>query len=115
MPPKIQRVGIVFSSTPMANKHLVEAFRQALRELGYVEGQTILLEIRWAEGRTERMPELVAELVGLKVDVLVVTNALTALAAKNATLTIPIVMGANDPVGLGLVASLSRPGGNVTG
>jgi len=115
MPPKIQRVGIVFSSTPMANKHLVEAFRQGLRELGYVEGQTILLEIRWAEGRSERMPEIIAELVGLKVDVLVALTGPAALAAKNATQTIPIVMIAIDPVGLGLVASLSRPGGNVTG
>src|SRR5215475_7385405 len=115
MPPKIQRVGIVFSSTPTANKHLVEAFRQGLRELGYVERQTILLKIRWAEGRSERMPELVAELVGLKVDVLVALTGPAALAAKNATQTIPIVMMAPDPVGLGLVGSLSRPGGNVTG
>jgi len=113
--PKIPRVGIAFSSTPMANKHLVEAFRQGLRELGYVEGQTILLEIRSAEGRSERMPELMAELVGLKVDVLVASGAPAALAAKNATQSIPIVMTASDPVGLGLVGSLSRPGGNVTG
>jgi putative ABC transport system substrate-binding protein len=115
MQPKIRRVGIVFSSTPMANKHLVEAFRQGLRELGYVEGQTILLEIRSAEGRSERIPELMAELVGLKVDVLVASGAPAALAAKNATQSIPIVMTASDPVGLGLVGSLSRPGGNVTG
>ena len=113
--PKIPRVGCAFVATPAVAKHNIEAFRQALRELGYVEGQTILLELRWAEGRAERIPELVAELVGLKVDVLLVTNGLAALAAKNATQTIPIVMGANDPVGLGLVASLSRPGGNVTG
>jgi len=99
----------------MANKHNVETFWQALRELGYVEGQTIVLELRWFEGRPERAPQLVAELVGLKVDVLVLVTAPAALAAKNATQTIPIVMGANDPVGLGLVGSLSRPGGNVTG
>src|SRR5215470_15907888 len=74
-----------------------------------------LLELRWAEGRVERMPELVAELVGLKVDVLVVVSTPAALAAKNATQTIPIVMLAPDPVGLGLVGSQSRPGGNVTG
>jgi putative ABC transport system substrate-binding protein len=110
--PKIPRVGFVFSST---SNHLLEAFRQALRELGYVEGQTILLEIRWVEGRVERLPELVVELVGLKVDVLVVASSLAALAAKNATQTIPIVMMGTDPVGLGLVGSLSRPGGNVTG
>jgi putative tryptophan/tyrosine transport system substrate-binding protein len=113
--PKIRRVGIVFVSTPMANKHLVEAFRQGLRELGYVEGQTILLEIRWAEGRPERARQLVTELVGLNVDVLVAPTGPAALAAKNATQTIPIVMSAIDPVGLGLIGSLSRPGGNVTG
>jgi putative tryptophan/tyrosine transport system substrate-binding protein len=99
----------------MASKHLVEAFRQALRELGYVEGQTIVLELRWFEGRPERAPQLVAELVGLKVDVLVAATGPAAVAAKNATQTVPIVMSANDPVGLGLVGSLSRPGGNVTG
>src|SRR5262252_4979274 len=113
--PKIPRVGCVFVTTPTMNKHLVEVFRQALRELGYVEGQTIVLELRWAEGRLERIPELVAVLVGLKVDVLVAVSTPTALAAKNATQTIPIVMVAGDPVGLGLVASLARPGGNVTG
>jgi putative ABC transport system substrate-binding protein len=113
--PKIPRVGLVFGSTATTNKHNIEAFRQGLRELGYVEGQTILLEIRWAEGRVERMPELVAELVGLKVDVLVASTFPAALAAKNATQTIPIVMMVPDPVGLGLVSSLSRPGGNVTG
>src|SRR5262245_56812101 len=99
--PKIPRVGCVFSTTPVASNHNIEAFRQGLRELGYDEGQTILLEIRWAEGRLERIPELVAELVGLKVDVLVAVTTPAALAAKNATQTIPIVMLAPDPVGLG--------------
>jgi putative ABC transport system substrate-binding protein len=99
----------------MANKHLVEAFLQRLRELDYVEGQTIVLELRWFEGRPERAPQLVAELVDLKVDVLVAGTAPAAVAAKNASQTVPIVMSANDPVGLGLVGSLSRPGGNVTG
>jgi putative tryptophan/tyrosine transport system substrate-binding protein len=113
--PKIPRVGCIFVSNPTSNKHLVEAFRQGLRELGYVEGQTIVLELRWAEGRLERIQELVAELVGLKVDVLVAVTTPAALVAKNATQTIPIVMVAGDPVGLGLVASLARPGGNVTG
>jgi putative ABC transport system substrate-binding protein len=112
--PKIPRVGYVFGSTPTAATY-IEAFRQGLRELGYVEGQTIVLELRWAEGRAERMPELVAELVGLKVDVLVAVSNSAALAAKNATQTIPIVVLAVDPVGQGLVGSLSRPGGNVTG
>ena len=86
---------------------------QALRELGYVEGKNLVLE--WRSADLQPMPELVAELVGLKVDVLVAVTAPAALAAKNATQTIPIVMIANDPVGLGLVGSLSRPGGNVTG
>jgi len=113
--PKIPRVGCIFVSNPTSNKHLVEVFRQGLRELGYVEGQTIVLELRWAEGRLERIPEVVAELVGLKVDVLVAVTTPAALVAKNATQTIPIVMVAGDPVGLGLVASLARPGGNVTG
>src|SRR5262249_2295997 len=110
--PKISRVGCVFASTPTMN---IDVFRQGLRELGYVEGETIVLELRWAEGRLERIPELVAELGGLKVDVLVAVTTPAALAAKNATQTIPIVMLAPDPVGLGLVGSLSRPGGNVTG
>jgi putative ABC transport system substrate-binding protein len=91
------------------------AFKHSLQELGYVEGQTIALEIRWAEGRTERMIELAAELVRLDVDVLVAANSAAATAAKHATRTIPIVMFAGDPVGLGLVASLARPGGNLTG
>jgi putative tryptophan/tyrosine transport system substrate-binding protein len=112
---KIARVGVIIGGTPAAGGHIFEAFRQGLRQLGYVEGQTIALEVRWAEGRYERLPELVAELVRLKVDVLVVGNSPAALAAKNATRTIPIVMFAGDPVGLGLVASLARPGGNLTG
>ena len=110
--PKIPRVGYVLGAAPARG---TEAFRQTLRELGYVEGQTIVLELRWAEGRFERLPELVAELVGLKVDVLVAGGSPAALAAKNATQTIPIVMVGINPVGLGLAASLSRPGGNVTG
>jgi len=89
--PKIPLVGCVVSSTPTLAKPYIEAFRQGLGELGYVEGQSILLEIRWAEGHLERMPELVAELVGLKVDVLVAPSGPAALAAKNATQTIPIV------------------------
>jgi len=113
--PKIPRVGCVASSTPTLAKPYIEEFRQGLGELGYVEGQSILLEIRWAEGHVERMPELVAELVGLKVDVLVAPSGPAAVAAKNATQTIPIVMMAFDPAGLGLIGSLSRPGGNVTG
>ncbi|HKF74137.1 MAG TPA: ABC transporter substrate-binding protein [Stellaceae bacterium] len=113
--PKIPRVGFIGGARPTETAHVFEAFRQGLRELGYVEGQTIMLEVRWAEGRLERIPELVAELVRLKVDVLVAANSSVSLAAKNATRTIPIVIFAGDPVGLGLVVSLARPGGNLTG
>ncbi len=94
----------------------MEGFRQGLRELGYVEGQNIFLEYRWADGRPDRLPALAAELVRLNVDVIVTGGEQAILAAKRATSTIPIVMGAsNDPVGAGLVTSLARPGGNVTG
>src|SRR5215813_4321631 len=101
------------SATPTAGG--LEAFQHGLRDLGYVEGQTIVLEVRWAEGRSERMPELAAELLRLKVDVLFVGTTQAALAAKKATGTIPIVMISGDPIGLGLVTSLARPGANVTG
>jgi len=114
-PPKIPRVGWIAGGPLQTNKHVFEAFRQGLRDLGYVEGQTIALEPRSADGHMERMPGLVDELIRLKIDVLIVTNSPAALAAKKATRTIPIVMFAGDPVGLGLVTSLSRPGGNVTG
>jgi ABC-type uncharacterized transport system substrate-binding protein len=110
--PKIPRVGVVQAATPARG---LEAFRQGLRELGYVEGQTIILELRSAEGRIERIAELVAELVSLKVDVLVAGGTPAILAVKNATQTIPIVMVGVNPVGLRLAATLSRPGGNVTG
>ena len=96
-------------------ERMVAALRQGLSELGYIEGKTIAIEFRTAEGRSERIPELVAELVGLKVEVLLTGSSPGALAAKKATGTIPIVMVATDPVGLGLVDSLARPGGNVTG
>jgi putative ABC transport system substrate-binding protein len=97
-------------------QRLVEAFHQGLRELGWVEGQNIAMESRYAEGRYERLPALAAELVRLKPDVIVAGITAAALAAKNVTRTIPIVVGVSlDPVGSGLVASLARPGGNVTG
>ena len=111
--PKIQRIGYIASAGSTMGDHLVAAFRQGLTQLG--QGQTIALEVRYAEGHSERIPELVAELVGLKMDVLVVGSSVTALAAQKATRTIPIVMVAADPVGLGLVASLARPEGNLTG
>ena len=111
------RVGYLFATTSSENQDLVKAIREGLRELGYVEGRTIALEIRWAEGRYERLPALVAELVHLKVDILVVATTPGALAAKSASdSTIPVVMVAvGDSVGSGLVASLARPGGNLTG
>jgi putative ABC transport system substrate-binding protein len=113
---KVPRIGILFSGTEAATVHNTDAFRQGLRDLGYIEGENILVEYRYAEGKTERFPSLVAELVQLKVDVLV-TGSLTVIrAAKQATKTIPIVMMTlDDPVATGIVDSLARPGGNITG
>jgi putative ABC transport system substrate-binding protein len=109
-------VGYVFATTSSETTDLLLAIRQGLHERGYVEGRTINLEVRWAEGKYERLPALVDELVRLRVDVLVVATTPGAMAAKSATNTIPIVMVAvGDPVGSGLVASLARPGGNLTG
>ncbi|HSF56776.1 MAG TPA: ABC transporter substrate binding protein [Candidatus Binatia bacterium] len=94
----------------------MNAFRQALRELGYIEGQNIAFVYRYAEGKRDRLPELAADLVRLNVDLIVTTGEPPARAAKSATTTIPIVMAnSGDPVGSGFVASLARPGGNVTG
>ena len=110
---KVPRIGILRTGSPP--DPFVEAFREGLRELGYVEGQNVNIEYRWAEGRDDRLPSLAAELVRLKVDV-IVAGGTQALAAKQHTTTIPIVMPiAADPVRAGLVASLARPGGNVTG
>jgi putative ABC transport system substrate-binding protein len=115
-PAKVPRIGFLSVSSPTDNPHLLEAFRQGLRELGYVEGQTITIEYRFAEGRPERLPALAAELVRLKVDVIVTGAPSAPEAAKLATSTIPIVFaGAGDAVAVGLVASLARPGGNITG
>ena len=113
---KVPRVGVLSSesrSTPVLRG--VDEIRQGLRELGYVEGQTIAIEYRWAEGKEERFPDLAAELVHLKVDVIVATVAAAVRAAKHATKTIPIVMVVNDPVAAGFVATVARPGGNITG
>jgi len=113
---KVFRIGYLDGSTAFGNAALVDAFRQELSKLGWIEGKNIAFERRFAEGKTERLPELAAELVRLKVDLIVVSGQLVALAAKKATTTIPIVMAYHgDPVGTGLVASLARPGGNVTG
>jgi putative ABC transport system substrate-binding protein len=111
---KIPRIGLLLQASPTEPQ--VEAFRQGLRDLGYVEEKNILLEYRHTEGKPDRLPRFAAELVSLKVDVIVVVGALATSAAKNATREIPIVMAiAGDPVGSGHVASLGRPGGNITG
>jgi putative ABC transport system substrate-binding protein len=113
---KVSRIGLLSGSSTTASARHVEAFRQGLRELGWVEGQSIAIEYRFAEGRVDRLPDFAAELVRLKVDVIVAGPTPGAVAAKNATGTIPIVMtNAADPIELGLIASLARPGGNVTG
>ena len=115
-PGKIFRIGFLDTSTASGSAVLVEAFRQELSKLGWIEGKNITIEYRFAEQKHERLPELAADLVRLKVDLIVVSGRPSALAAKKATTTIPIVMAnAADPVGAGLVASLARPGGNVTG
>ena len=108
--------GFLGSSTPSAQGQWTAAFVQRLRELGWIEGRTVAIEYRWAEGRSERFAEIAAEFVRLKVDVIVTSGTAAVLAAKQATSVIPIVFAvAGDPVGTGLVASLARPGGNVTG
>ena len=113
---KVPRVGFLGTAAPSAVSARVEAFRQGLRELGYVEGKSILIEYRFAEGKLDRMPDLAAELVRLKVDVIMTPGPAATRPAKEATSTIPIVMGFdNDPIGNGFVASLARPGGNITG
>jgi putative ABC transport system substrate-binding protein len=115
-PTKIPRIGLLFTATPSAAAARIEAFRQGLRELGYVEGKNILIEQRYAEGQLNHMNELAAELVRLKVDVIVTIGPAATRPAKEATTAIPIVMGVDDdPVGNGFVASLARPGGNITG
>ena len=117
-PKKVPRIGYLSASDPASESTRAEAIRLALRELGYIEGQNIAIEYRYAEGKRDRFPELAAELVRLKVDIIVVAGGDRLIrAAKNATKTIPIVMmGAGaDPVEAGLVESLARPGGNVTG
>jgi putative tryptophan/tyrosine transport system substrate-binding protein len=114
-PKKVPRIGFMIGTSPSIIPDRIEGFRQGLRELGYVEGKNIIIEYRVAEGKVERLPDLLAELVRLKVDV-IVTGGIVNRAAKQATTTIPIVMAfEHDPVGNGLVVSLARPGGNITG
>jgi putative ABC transport system substrate-binding protein len=112
----VPRVGYLGTSSASLEPELVKAFREGLRDRGYVEGQNILIEYRWAEGNYKRFPDLVADLVKLKVDLILTAGTPGALAAKRATQTIPIVMAVTgDAVGTGLVSSLARPGGNLTG
>jgi ABC-type uncharacterized transport system substrate-binding protein len=112
---KVYRIGRLAPGSPEGSP-FIESFRQALHERGYIEGQNLVIEYRWAEGRDERLPDLAAELVRLKVDVIVTGGSTAIRAAQQATRTIPIVMvGASDPVAQGFVASLARPGGNITG
>ena len=112
---KLPTIGYLGASTPSLDSHRVGAFVQRLRELGWIEGRTVTIEYRWSEGRTERYPEIAAEFVRLKVDVIVTTGG-GVPAAKQATSAIPIVFPvAGDPVGGGFVATLARPGGNITG
>jgi ABC-type uncharacterized transport system substrate-binding protein len=113
---KVPRVGVLVADFAASSKDRVEAFRQGLRDLGYVEGQNIAIEYRFAEGVNNRFPNLAAELVRLNVDVLFAFGTAATQAAKNTTQTIPIVMAnVTDPIGTGLVVSLARPGGNITG
>src|SRR5205823_5655726 len=115
-PAKVPTIGFLVAGTPSSHRQWVAAFVQRLRELGWIEGRTVAIEYRYGEGRSGRFAEIAAEFVALKVDVIVTSATVPALAAKQATSTIPIVVAAaNDPVGTGLVASLARPGGNVTG
>ena len=113
---KVPRIGFLGAASATSQASRLDAFRQGLRELGYVEGKNIIVEYRHAEGKFERLPELSAELMRLKVDIIVTQGSPAAEAARKTTSTIPIVMATGgDAVGSGLVASLARPGGNITG
>jgi ABC-type uncharacterized transport system substrate-binding protein len=115
-PARIPRIGLLIPGSASSFSARVEAFHRRLRELGYVEGKNIVIEYRYAERKLERLPDLAAELVRLKVDVIVASAPRAVFAAKKASATIPIVFAAaTDPVGIGLVSSLARPGGNITG
>src|SRR5438105_920060 len=115
-PIKIPRIGFLAAVSLSANSARFGAFRQGLRDLGFVEGKNIVIEWRYAEGKPDRLPAIAADLVRLKVDVIVTGGGISTRSAKDATVTIPIVMTQDiDPVGNGFVASLARPGGNITG
>ena len=112
-PGSIPRVAFLGAESASTNRHFFDAFRQGMREHGYIDGQNVTLVERWGDGRRERFPELIAELLGMKINVIVAVSASAALAAKTAT--VPVVFIASDPLGVGLVPSLARPGGNLTG
>ena len=112
----VYRIGFLGNSTAALEANLVGPFREGLHDLGYDEGRNVVIEYRWAEGKYERFPTLIAELIALKVDVIVTAGTPATLAVKKATTSVPLVMVAvGDPVGTGIVASLNRPGGNITG
>jgi putative ABC transport system substrate-binding protein len=112
---RVRRLGFLGNSTPVLEENLIGSFREGLRDLGYIEGKNIFIEYRWAEGKYERFPALIAELVASKVELIVTAGTPASLAVKKAT-SIPLVMIAvGDPVGTGLIASLAHPGGNITG
>jgi putative ABC transport system substrate-binding protein len=113
---KIYRIGFLEAGAAATNLHFLKAFESGLREFGYVDGDNVVIDGRWAEGQAERFPKLLTELVELKPDVIVVASTLGAVAAKNVVTSIPVVfVGVSDPLDMGLVASLARPGGNMTG
>ena len=113
---RVPRIGVLVAVSPAVVAARIDALRQGLRELGYIDGQNILIEPRYGEGKLDRLPALARQLVGLKVDIIVSAGGQATRAAREATSTIPIVMTNDpDPVGSGFVASLARPGGNVTG
>jgi len=115
-PKKVPRIGFLGNSTAALEANLIGPFREGLRDLGYVEGKNIVIEWRWAEGKYERFPTLIAELIASKVDLIVTAGTPATIALKKATTTLPLVMIAvGDPVGTGLIASFAHPGGNLTG
>src|SRR5262249_14310344 len=113
---KMYRIGFLEAGSASTNQRFLESFESGLRELGYVEGKNVIVDVRWAEGQAERFPGLLAELLELHPDAIVVASGVAAQAAKNVVRSIPVVfVGASDPVGKGLVNSLSHPGANLTG
>jgi putative ABC transport system substrate-binding protein len=111
----LARVGYLSSGGPVTRGYRIDAFRQGLKELGYIEGKNIIIEYRFAEAKSDRLPELARELIGLKVDIIFAGGTPATEAAKNATLTIPIVTSSAEPIESGLVSGLAQPGGNITG